>query len=458
MRNIYTMSLIDKDTEANLWESAILVFDTCALLDFYYMTKENQEIIADILKSMSTRIWLPAHVYYEFKKNQNNARMKPISEKYSDRDLQNNKLIDDLNSYINQWERKYYHPFVSDRNLTKIKDIVDDITPKIAEIKTLVAKEYQKRKKEISEIVTDDKLGSCIDKLPKGVPFSFSEIKQIVSEGAYRYKNEIPPGYKDALAKSGIRQYGDLIIWKEIIRFAKEHNTDVIFISNDVKADWIIVDESDKCKKQEKPLKEELGNPRRELLAEFEEDTGHKIWFYQTSKFIEHIEQTYQPNEPVLEFQGKIGAAKDVLLRKAQERQMKRDHLGDTLLVRCDSCGELFEVYPDEFIFDWENSYADDRGMGHEIEYESYETCECPNCGKQIDLTLQIWKYPMGFINNQNIEIDGGEIECTVDLSSYFEVDETDTCARCGEYAVLNDSGLCPNCEEEYNRFVNSDD
>ena len=80
---------------------------------------------------------------------------------------------------------------------------------------------------------------------------------------------------------------------------------------------------------------------------------------------------------------------------------MKRDHLGDTLLVRCDSCGELFEVYPDEFIFDWENSYADDRGMGHEIEYESYETCECPNCDRQIDLTLQIWEYPMGFVNNQ---------------------------------------------------------
>lgn len=159
-----------------------------------------------------------------------------------------------------------------------------------------------------------------------------------------------------------------------------------------------------------------------------------------------------------MEFQGKLGAAKDVLLRKALERQMKRDHLGDTLLIRCESCGELFEVDPDDFNFDWESSYADDRGMGYEIEYESYEICECPNCGRQIDLTLQIWEYPMGFINNQNIEIDGGEIECTIDLSSYFEVYETDTCARCGEYAVLNDSGLCPNCEDEYNRFVNSDD
>lgn len=293
-------------------------------------------------------------------------------------------------------------------------------------------------------------MGICIDNLPKGTPFSFSEIKQIVSEGAYRYKNEIPPGYKDAFTKSGIRQYGDLIIWKEIIRFARENDKDIIFISNDVKADWIIVDESDKCKEQEKPLKEELGNPRRELLAEFEEDTGHKIWFYQTSKFIEYIEKTYQPDDPVLEFEGKLGAAKDVLLRKSLERQMKRDHSGDTLLIRCDSCGEMFEVDPDDFNFDWENSYADDRGMGYEIEYESYETCECPNCDRQIDLTLQIWEYPIGFVNNQNIEIDGGEIECTVDLSPYFEVDGTGTCAHCGERAVLNDSGLCPNCEEEY--------
>ena len=69
MRTIYSKSLIDKDTEAYLWDSAIIVFDTCALLDFYYMTKENQEIIADILKTLSARIWLPAQVFYEFKKN-----------------------------------------------------------------------------------------------------------------------------------------------------------------------------------------------------------------------------------------------------------------------------------------------------------------------------------------------------------------------------------------------------
>lgn len=458
MRTLYSTSTIDMNTEQQLWNSAIIVFDTNALLDFYYMTKESQEIMADVLKSLSDRIWLPSQVFYEFQKNRESVMRKPITEKYADKDLQGNKLVADLRSYIKQWESTYYHPFVSDHCLAKIKALVDDIDPKIAEIKTIVAKEYQERKKEIKAIADDDQLCLVINNLPKGNPLSYSEIKEIVKEGTYRYANQIPPGYADATEKSGIRQYGDLIIWKEILRYARENAKDIIFVCNDVKSDWVIVYESSKDERLEKPLKEELGNPRRELLAEFEEETGRKIWMYQTSKFIEQIEKTYQPTEPVLELQGKLGAARDLLLRMLRERQLKRDHGGDTLLGRCDTCGELFEVDPDDFNLDWDSSYVDDRSMGCEMQYESYEVCECPHCGKQIDLTLQIWEYPIGIIYYQNIEIDGGNIESTIDMSPYFSFDDFDTCVRCGERAVLNDSDLCPNCEEEFNRFVDSDD
>lgn len=458
MRTIYTTSSIDKETEQKLWESAIIVFDTNALLDFYYMTKESQEIMADILKSLSDRIWLPSQVFYEFQKNRESVMRKPIIEKYTDKDLQGNELVADLRLYIKQWESTYYHPFVSACSLARIKALVDDIGPKIAEIKTIVAKEYQERKKEINGIADDDCLELVINNLPQGSPFSYSEIKNIVKEGAYRYANQIPPGYSDATEKSGIHQYGDLIIWKEILRYAKENAKNIIFVCNDVKSDWVIVDKSSKDKRQEKPLKVELGHPRRELLAEFEEETGQKIWMYQTSWFIEQIEKTYQPTEPVQELQGKLCAARDLLLRMQRERQLKRDHGGDTFLVRCDTCGELFEVDPDELNFDWEGCYVDDRSMGCEMVYESYEVCKCPNCRKQIALTLQIWEYPIGVINYQNIEINGGNIECTIDLSPYFSFEDFETCIRCGERAVLNDAELCPNCEEEYNNFVNSDD
>lgn len=42
----------------------------------------------------------------------------------------------------------------------------------------------------------------------------------------------------DAKKKDGVRKYSDLIIWKEILKYAKTHQKDIIFVTDDVKADW----------------------------------------------------------------------------------------------------------------------------------------------------------------------------------------------------------------------------
>ena len=69
MRTIYDPSAITKDLEDELWNDALIVFDTCALLDFYFLTEEYQQIMSDILIAMKDRIWIPAQVKYEFEKN-----------------------------------------------------------------------------------------------------------------------------------------------------------------------------------------------------------------------------------------------------------------------------------------------------------------------------------------------------------------------------------------------------
>ena len=56
-------------------------------------------------------------------------------------------------------------------------------------------------------------------------------------EGEKRYSKNIPPGYKDK-GKGGLREYCDLIIWKEILGYAKEENKNVTFMTDDVKEDW----------------------------------------------------------------------------------------------------------------------------------------------------------------------------------------------------------------------------
>ena len=297
MRTIYTPSTIDAATEAILWQDAVMVFDTSALLDFYYMTPANQDVMSDILSYLSDRIWLPAHVVYEFQKNRESAMTKPISEKYQDKDIQNNRLVDDLKAYIGQWEKEYYHPFISNTSLQEIKDALAVIEPRIAEIKNTVSKEYQARKQEIKDIRNKDVIESVIKSLEHGDPFTYARVKEICKEGVFRYANKIPPGYKDAETKNGIRQYGDLIIWKEILQYAYDNHCGIIFISNDTKADWVVTDDSKTDPKAECPLPEELGHPRRELLAEFEEETDQTIWFYKTTDFIAKLEELYKPRQ-----------------------------------------------------------------------------------------------------------------------------------------------------------------
>lgn len=458
MRTIYTPSNITKEQEDELMRNGLIIFDTCGLLDFYYLTKDYQKIMCDILTNLKDRIWIPAQVKYEFDNNYANARMKPIQEKYNDKNIQKNQIVNDLKTYIELWEKQYYHPYISDEALQATNNLLKDLEPSITKIKTIIAKEYQARKKEIQEIQNNDVIKKCIDTLEIGVPFGFNELKIIVSEGLLRYKNLIPPGYKDAESKNGIRQYGDLIIWKEIIRKAKETNKDVVFISNDQKADWRIIDETQNDPKAEKPNANEIGKPRRELLNEFEEETGQQIWFYTTAEFINKLEELYRPNQQQIEFYGKLEVVLNVMEQRDRERNLRIHHSNNNLLIRCDKCGELFSINADDINFEWEGGQVDDRDMGPENEYVSEETCTCPNCSNQIELSFHVWEYPLGTFNYQNIEINGGDIEKLINLSTYISFNGYETCYRCGEYAVLNESGLCNVCQEEFERFVNSDD
>ena len=458
MRTIYDPSTITKELEEKLWSDALIVFDTCALLDFYFLTEEYQQIMSDILIAMKDRIWIPAHVKYEFEKNREKGAHNPISENYSETKIQKSRFVEDLESLIKSWDEQYRHPFITEHDLQTIKETLADIKPKIAQIKTIISMQYQDRKKEIQDLQKKDIVGKTVNQLNSGVPLSFSEIKKIAEEGRVRYANHIPPGYKDSGTKSGIRQYGDLIIWNEIIRKAREDKKDIIFISNDQKSDWRITDESKNDSLAEKPNSDEIGNPCRELLAEFEEETGRNMWIYSTLSFITKLENIYKPSTPQLELHGKLGVVRDVIEQLVNERNIKRNASESSLLIRCDNCGELFEINADDFAFNWEVESSDERGMGPECEYVSYENYECPSCKQDNDIELHVWEYPVGAFNDQDIYVSNGSIEKSVNLSHFIHFYDYDECIKCGERAVLNNIGLCENCQDEFDRFVNSDD
>ena len=60
-----------------------------------------------------------------------------------------------------------------------------------------------------------------------------------------------------------------------------------------------------------------------------------------------------------------------------------------------------------------------DNAMGEEYHYEAVIDEECPMCHEPITVKLNIWEYPVGAYNQQEIEVDGAEIIRACDISFF---------------------------------------
>lgn len=84
---------------------------------------------------------------------------------------------------------------------------------------------------------------------------------------------KIPPGFKDN--SKNINKYGDLIIWKELIKKAKFENKSFILIIDDLKEDWWL------------RLQGKTISPRQELSQELYNDTQQLFYLYTPDRFLE---------------------------------------------------------------------------------------------------------------------------------------------------------------------------
>lgn len=230
--------LNDREHES-LWKNAVIVFDTNVLLDLYRYRKSTRDDLIKVMEQFKDRLFVPHHVMLEFHRNRRNV----IAGQYN--------KFDKVKSLVQ----------------TKIKDLVDDLedeklderhsdieldtfTKELNKSAEKLFEELDKTKKKSLGPNGSDKILSRIEKLfSKKVGESFDEktIEKIYHEGEMRYKSQIPPGYKDNKKDEEYRhnqilikkKFGDLIIWKQILDYClKNKNTDIIFVTSDVKDDW----------------------------------------------------------------------------------------------------------------------------------------------------------------------------------------------------------------------------
>lgn len=284
--------LSEKDY-SELWEKCTFVFDTNVLLDLYRLPENARNSLLKILTEgkIKNRIWIPFQVAMEFTYN----RLDVISDqknKFNSVKTIVNESIDKIRTLENEIQSQ-----IQDLQLKKRHSVINPdshINDKLFEniIKTLT--EYLQKLNELEQkqpdVTDNDPLKSKVEDLFKakiGECFSKDELEAIYKEGEIRYKDEVPPGYKDR-SKPGLhlyqdrkilRKFGDLIVWKEIIKKAKEDKIEyIVFVISDSKDDW-----------WQKERGKKIG-PRYELLNEiyFSAPELKVFYMYDTSQFMKY--------------------------------------------------------------------------------------------------------------------------------------------------------------------------
>jgi len=277
MKNLFSWRLKPSENDfTNLWETAIFVFDTNFLLDLYRVSHSTAKDYLNILDHLQSRIWLPYQVASEFLNNREgiidseaNSFEKALRdiEEWKDDQLKFKSLkgLIDQTGRILRTEVAFLFD-QQDAYKAAVEEVEKCFKDKIEEI----AKTHSLLNSEEDYIL--EKLFTLFDG-KVGEPYSIATLQKLYKEGEERYKQEKPPGFKDK-DKADEGQYGDFILWKQILDFAKAKSSSIVLVTGEKKEDWW-------TKK-----KGEIVSPHFELRREFKEQVNQPFWMYQTQRFL----------------------------------------------------------------------------------------------------------------------------------------------------------------------------
>ena len=255
---------IHKEDILAKFDDCVFMFDTSALLDVFRLKQELSEKVFEVIEHYQAQVRIPYHVAEEYNRRIHDVlkdQLKYITDSRNS-----------FNAFVKTFAAKRSMPYIS----ADTKDLLDMLHEQIEKeysdqehyVKDqLLHGEYQNRMADLLE-------GNVLD------PFTTEEIAEIAKEGETRYSNKVPPGFKDAA--KGDNRYGDLINWKEILRFAKSSHKHILFVANDEKEDWV-------CKENGMTI-----GPLYDLLKEFFNEMGdndHFFHIYTLDRFLSLVNE-----------------------------------------------------------------------------------------------------------------------------------------------------------------------
>ena len=278
MKNLFSWRLHPSESDfINLWKSAIFVFDTNFLLDLYRVSNSTAKDFFSILEHLEARIWLPYQVASEFLNRREeiiNSELASFQkalialEKWKDEQLNFYRLrglISEAGRIVNsEVEFLFDQQEVYKAAIEKVEQCFKDKIEELAETHSLL---------NLEEDYILEKLLTLFDG-KVGEPNNTDNLQKLYREGEERYKQEKPPGFMDAKEKEDEQKYGDFILWRQILDFAKARSCSIVLVTGEKKEDWW-------TKKGHAIVSPHFG-----LRREFQEQVNQLFWMYQTQRFI----------------------------------------------------------------------------------------------------------------------------------------------------------------------------
>ena len=283
---------IHKEDLLDNFDNCLFVFDASALLDIFRLSKALTDQVLNVINHYADKIKVPYHAAEEY-----NAHINDVLEDQYKKIEEAKKNFQCFEHSINA---KRNQPYISEK-----------ATRLMQRLKSQIEKDFDSQSQYImDELIYGNLQNRISNLLDQKVlePFPQDKIKELEEEGAKRYEAKVPPGFKDASKHSN--QYGDYINWREILELAKDSKKSIIFISNDLKNDWI-----------EEVRGKKLG-PHHTLSQEFYRTTGERegqlFYIYTLDAFLEFIQDHDQTDQLP---EGMIESVKNIL-----EESVKSDH------------------------------------------------------------------------------------------------------------------------------------
>jgi len=229
----------DADEFDQLWSCGCVILDTNVLLNMYAYPKQSRELWLQVMELLRSRgqLWMPHQVGLEYQRNRAAVMMaqKEVYDKLSSGLAEISKIAETMDSYSP-------HPVIDINKYTgEVRDVVDRQKRRIDEAR-----------KKHSVRIADDPIRDVLDKVYGGIvgpPLDDTELSELYQTGERRYAAFIPPGFGDArkaedAATAGCdfgvkREYGDLVLWEQVKRFASSAQCPIMIVTDDKKkGDW----------------------------------------------------------------------------------------------------------------------------------------------------------------------------------------------------------------------------